>query len=250
MSRCSRLYLTTVLLLHEDLVKAVGLSHLLYAAACKAAGSDFLAETERSPTQSEYPNWLLQARPASSMRQLVIDWCIELQDIKSQFEKLVAAGERDQLHSESYIWQGSNCYLCLEVTEDKAQMSSACTAPAKKIAIGCSVHPSGGGDQLCRLNSRYVLLRAGSERAEDAVQTARVDCYTGQGNIWGEPKFVFDGCVSTWQEVEQRLRADQVVHDDSYIHIRVVIKNWHELLLLDPSWGYVLCCKVVSSAAC
>jgi hypothetical protein len=224
MSKCSHLYLTTKLLQHEQLVSAVGLRNLLYATACSAAGGDFLGDTDTSPTQSEFPGWFLQARPVSSMKQLVIDFQVELQKIKWLYEQVFEQGQQEDLSSDSYVWQGRSCWLCLEVTEDETIASSA--AAAKKVAIGVSVNLGGGEHELCRFSGRLLLMQAGSEGVEIACRAARMEGYMGEDNALGEPAFVFRGAVNTWQEVEQRLRADQAVHadqDGDYVHIRVVI---------------------------
>ncbi|WIA12744.1 hypothetical protein OEZ85_006379 [Tetradesmus obliquus] len=105
MPRCSHLYITTVLLQHpEDVVEAVGLGHLLNAAACSAAGSQLVEEIDSSPTRREYPGWFLPARPASSMQQLVNDWHVKLQDVKVMFERRVAENRIEAYFGQNRNW--------------------------------------------------------------------------------------------------------------------------------------------------
>jgi hypothetical protein len=38
---------------------------------------------------------------------------------------------------------------------------------------------------------------------------------------------VYTGRVSTWQDVEQRLRSDDVVHADGCLHIKAMVSKLH-----------------------
>lgn len=226
MPRCSHLYITTVLLQHpEDVVEAVGLGHLLNAAACSAAGSQLVEEIDSSPTRREYPGWFLPARPASSMQQLVNDWHVKLQDVKVMFEQRVAENRCEELQSKVYTWQGSSCYVAPEAEEDQEPASSSQerTASAKNVTLGCYVYLTAYKQQLCKIDCRCLLLRAGSRRAADAVDNCRIEAYFGQNRNWGVTTFVFNGGTTAWQEAKQQLRAAHAVHADGCLHIQVIV---------------------------
>lgn len=115
MSHCSQLYVTTVLLQQQQLVRAVGRFPLQYAALCSSIGKLMVEDTSDNAVHGRYPAWFAEQRPASAMRQLVIDWHVPLGDIKQLVvQQLQQGGHLDNLTSETYHWRGRSCRLLCE----------------------------------------------------------------------------------------------------------------------------------------
>jgi hypothetical protein len=228
MASCSHLYLTTVLLQHQQMARAVGLNNLLYAAACSAA-SDLARDTRcASSTQLLCPGWFASARPASGMQLLVIDWHVPLRDLHVLVEQCMRDGDGAQLRGSCYTWQGANCRITLEVEEDSEEQDSAdATAGGRPVCIGCYIQLHSNEKHLCKVVCEVFLMHAGSMDPEDAVTCATIDSHIGRGTESGHADFVYSGRTITWQDVEQRLRADDVVHADGCLHIRAVVSKLH-----------------------
>jgi hypothetical protein len=226
MSRCSHLYLTTVLLLHEGLVSTVGLKHLAYAIVSSTASSSLADVTVDSPTHVQHPCWFLPERPASSMKQLVVDWHVPLRDIKPLVEQWLQEESCEALYSKDYTWQGSCCCLSLELMKSNAAGGSA--AAGKSFKIGCflgSADTAHNEHELCKADFKMMLMKAGATQLGRAVYVCKLDDYIGAGTTWGSASFLFRGRASSWREVEQRLRAAEAVHADDCVHIKLVVKK-------------------------
>jgi hypothetical protein len=150
MVRCSHLYLTTVLLLHQQMTHAAGLKNLLHAAACSAASGLASDTRDESSTQQLYPAWFASARPPADMQQLVIDWQVPLRDLRVLVEHWLQDGYCETLCSSGCTWQGSTCNITLEVDEDDDSEEQG-PAGAAPVSIGCYMRLHRHDPQLCRV---------------------------------------------------------------------------------------------------
>jgi hypothetical protein len=82
------LYITTVLLQHQQLVRTVGSFALQYAALCSSISKELLADTSDYAAQKRFPAWFSKQRPESAMGKLEINWHVPLTDIKQAVEQL------------------------------------------------------------------------------------------------------------------------------------------------------------------
>jgi hypothetical protein len=222
-SRCSHLFIQTVLLQHEDFVDAVGAPALHYAAACIVEGEQLVEDTGSCGVQKRYPAWFLRQRPASVMQRLTIDWEVPLAKVKHLVEQHLQRGGIQEQYGDTYIWQGRRLKLSLQASREVAAGVESSTEAA--LDIGCYLQLKPRNREMCNATFKLWLLKAGSSTAEDAVEEDTITAYFRGKSSWGSAGFVYMDPASSWQQVERALREKQAVHADGCLHIRAVVKK-------------------------
>jgi hypothetical protein len=220
-SRCSHLFILTVLLQDEGFVDAVGAPALSFAVACTVEGKDLVEDTSGCAEQVDYPAWFLQQRPVSAMQELSINWEVPLVHVKQLVEQHLQQGKTHEEVSGTYTWQGRSLSLRLQV-EPVDEVDGESSAETE-VDIGCYVHSEPRGQELCKTTFRLLLLKAGSTKAEDAVNKSTITKYMRGSDDWGTVGFVCSDTASSWQQVERALREKQAVRADSCLHIKAVV---------------------------
>jgi hypothetical protein len=87
---------------------------------------------------------------------------------------------------------------------------------AEEAADECSAK------EMCKATYDLLLLRPGSGRTQKSCSCSNI-MYGTSG--WGDSTMLFQGNISSWQEVEQALRAARVVGSDDRLHIRAVVES-------------------------
>jgi hypothetical protein len=157
------------------------------------------------------------------MQRLTIDWKVPLAQVEQLVEQHLQQGATDEVYSDTYTWQGRSVYLSLEI--DPADEASEESSAEATLDIDCYVMLDAHGQELCKTTFELWLLKAGSDRAGDALNESTIMGYMRGRHGCGVEGFVNYDTASSWQQVERALREQQAVHAGGCLHIRAAVKK-------------------------
>jgi hypothetical protein len=220
-AHCSPACVVKLMPCYSWLVEAWGWQDLMAASALSCTPNqqtpNYLASDRELKRRRS--SWFLGARPASAIKQGQLTWAVSLKELKevdagaraSGQEKGIFSGDDGETDGVALVWCGREFYLwlCLSPSDGMGVLlelgvpcMKAASGPIVTVCCLTSFHATSGTPyRLCSGEQQVLELRNGQTNG-----------FTNCGST--------KGCGS-WDEVEEKLRAASLVHNDGYVQVQI-----------------------------